>query len=153
MKIDYSSKAKEWCVYSHTIQKTVVFIGFCRICDILKARAAYRNKEWKRTINLGYSDVTVTIVTMHADLDEAQITANNMVDVMRPRFNTLDDVPGDQAPKIRCVTTGDEFATITEAAEALDLPPTSITRNGNMASPFLIPASATVSLNTASIAS
>lgn len=129
MKIDYSANANEWCVYSHTIQNIVVFVGFCRIVDVLRARIPHSLKEWKKAVEAGYSDISVNIMTTHTNAQDAENMCNDVISVLNPRFNSASRIPGDAPPKIQCITTGDEFLTITEAANTLELPPTSISNH------------------------
>lgn len=116
---------KPFCVYFHKVEDDIVYIGsgtFSRAFDI---NPTQRNPLWG-TVTL-YRDIEVQIVSAHSDRDAAYGAEKRMIDMLQPVCNiAIRTVPKRVRSKVRCLQTGEIYASTTAAARALGLSPGSV---------------------------
>ena len=127
-----------WCVYEHQVVMTegeppqVIMIGTCRLTEVYKLVDGKRNTEWGKIFRNGGS-VLVRIRATSDDKREAYRYAQDLLRDSNPR--PLCNLKGYNARmmgrRIECVNNGQTYRSQSEAAQALGLHQSSISRHMN----------------------
>lgn len=115
MTIIHNAFRTPFCVYGHFIGARCIYVGSGTI-----ARAFSLDREliWlKRTKG---EEVSVCILSFHDFRVEALAKERELIETMKPECNVKGGAPDNvQKMKVRCIETGEEFATSAQAAKKL----------------------------------
>lgn len=112
-----------WCVYGHTTHPfewpgVPLWIGFCRLADVLSSPDAYAVQEW-REIMLAAPVVRLTVFSDHPTEQQAMRAALAMIRHHRPPLNLNSGPTGPgTARRVLCVDTGAVYESAAAAARA-----------------------------------
>lgn len=111
-----------WCIYQHKIENVCAFVGYCRLSELSQAHAAFRHREWRRFLKIGFSKIEIEIISQHASEREIVQMIDSIVQMYDPRVRLV------HGPKktIKETSTGEQFESIADAARLLGVPASAI---------------------------
>ena len=136
--VETGDTSKTWCVYEHHVILTpgeppeTIMIGACRLCDVYNLSDGKKNSEWIRIFEKG-GTVLVRIVATTPEKTFANRHAMKLLKEMenKPRCNIFGYDLRHSSRAIKCVQSGERYATQSAAALALGIPASSISRHLN----------------------
>lgn len=107
----------EWCVYSHTIEGIVIFIGECLLREVMEYPDARQNSEWQAVTE---TDPEINMMVHMTSLSRMQVSNwkhNYIRKNGHPICNKNGRFVGEQKAFIRCVEDGRLYKTQKECAD------------------------------------
>ena len=123
INLDMSKIDRLWCVYSHTILydegPKVMFVGLCKLRDVLKSPDARRNSVWREHVA---HEQSVKLDIIDIDIDETKMFKKSLglIRTHKPHCNSV----GNTDPylnAVRCITDGNVFPSASAAARFYDI--------------------------------
>lgn len=122
---------RQFACYLHTMNDQPLYVGACRLSELMDAPDARQNSEWNRCV-VAQSAVTLTIVSEHPTLLEAETAALIHALTVKAYCNLNGQkVIEKRGNAVMCIDTGEEFATAAEAAKILKLSTSNLSNHLN----------------------
>lgn len=106
---------RTWCVYTHHIQKRLIYVGSCKLKDFYNFPDARRISKWIELTNL-YGYVEIELNSVHDIEWKALNHASQLRELLKPECNGSYRVDNYKAV-IRCKETGVIYHSMTDAAK------------------------------------
>lgn len=108
--------SKQFATYLHRwTDGQIVYIGACRMSELLAAPDAHLNSEWRKHVTEA-TIIAVEPLTMYYTLEEAQAATVPLIEQHQPHFNIHGKRIESGKMQIRCTTTGEIFPNASTAA-------------------------------------
>jgi len=139
INFDMSKIDHLWCVYSHTIiydeGPKVMFVGLCKLRDVLKSPDARRNSVWREYVA---REQSVKLDIFYVGVDETKVFKKSLglIKTHKPYCNSV----GNTDPylnAVRCVTDGNVFPSASAAARFYDIAKSTMSNHLNERTGYL----------------